>query len=89
VFAPLTPCPDTYIWQLLFTLPDGPHSCMLMTIKPTSHRTKRMKDPMITMPGRSWRCEISQSMTMMKNTASAETVISYAKYLDYELDLYF
>lgn len=61
----LTPVCDTeptYSWQLAFTLPAGPQSCTLMTISPTVQRTKSMKAPMMTIPGRSWRWEMSQSM---------------------------
>lgn len=44
-------------------------------MRPTTQRTRRMKEPMMTIPGSSWRCEMSQSMMIMKKRESAETEI--------------
>lgn len=63
-----------YSWQLLL-IPDSPHSWTLITIKPTVHNTKRMKAPMMTSPGKSCRCEMSQSMIRMKRTETEPTEI--------------
>jgi hypothetical protein len=41
-----------------FTLPTGPQSTRLMMTKPTIQSTKRMKEPIMTTPGRSRRCEM-------------------------------
>jgi hypothetical protein len=62
-------------------LPLGPHSSILTTISPTIHKMKRIKEPMMTIPGSSCRWEISQSMMIMKRRANAAAVIQKGKYL--------
>jgi len=49
---------------------------------------KRMKAPIITIPGRSCRWDISQSMTKMKSRVREEVVTQYGKYLKYILISY-
>jgi hypothetical protein len=49
--APVWVTELTYVLQLLFTLPVGPQSSIEMTMRPTSQRTKRMKEPRMTIPG--------------------------------------
>jgi hypothetical protein len=55
VLGPVIDVEPTYNWQLALTLPDGPQSWTLMTIKPTVHSTKSIKAPIMTMPGSSCR----------------------------------
>jgi hypothetical protein len=40
-----------------------------------------MKDPIMTIPGRSWRWEISQRRARMKRIEREAVVIQYGKYL--------
>lgn len=54
---------------------------MLVSISAVNHRTNRMKDPMMTMPGSSWRWLMRLRIRMKKRTASAETVTAYGKSL--------
>jgi hypothetical protein len=48
---------------------------MLNTIRPTIQRTNRMKEPIITIPGRSCRWAMSQSMMQMKRRPIEAEVI--------------
>lgn len=65
----------TNLSQFALTDPVGPHSSMLMMTRPTSHSTKNMKAPIITMDGRRRRCAISHSNITMKPTVKTETVM--------------
>jgi hypothetical protein len=76
-FAPLVP-PSS--WQVPFT-PLGPHSSILNTTRPTIQRINRMKEPIITIPGRSCRWEMSHSMMKMKTRPIDAAQIQYGKYL--------
>ncbi len=67
--------------QLELTEPTGPHSSMLTTMSPTSHSTKNMKEPRMTMEGSSRRCAISHRREAMKTMVRAATVMKYGKYL--------
>ena len=49
---------------------------MLVSIRPVSHRTKSMKLPNITIPGRSMRWEIKKSSKVIKTIDKAEMVTS-------------
>lgn len=44
-------------------------------MRPVSQRTKRMKEPRTTTPGRSWRWEIRPRRIMMKIMQRAEMLI--------------
>ena len=57
-FWPVLGLALTYNWQLPLTLPLGPHNCIETTMRPTVQRTRRMKQPMMTMPGSNWRAWI-------------------------------
>jgi hypothetical protein len=81
VLAPVLDLVLMYSWQFALTLPEGPQSWTLMTMRPTVQSTKRMKEPIMTMPGSSCRWEMSQSMAMMKTTEREPTVTQYGKYL--------
>lgn len=61
--------------QLLDTEPDGPNSSIETTTRPVSHRTKRIKAPIMTIAGRSRRSAMSQKSPKMKTMVSAETVM--------------
>jgi hypothetical protein len=59
----------------------GPHSSILNTTRPTIQRINRMKEPIITIPGRSCRWEMSHSMMRMKRRPIDAEQIQYGKYL--------
>lgn len=61
--------------QLLCTEPLGPNSWIATTTSPTSHSTKSMNAPIMTMEGSSRRCAISTNMPTMKMTPSEPTVM--------------
>lgn len=81
VLAPVLCSPSTYKLQFPLTLPVGPQSSIETTMSPTIHRMKRMKDPIMTIPGRSWRWEMSQSIMRMKRREREADVTQYGKYL--------
>jgi hypothetical protein len=54
---------------------------MLNTTRPTIQRIKRMKEPIMTIPGRSCRWEMSHSMMKMKTSPIDAEQIQYGKYL--------
>jgi hypothetical protein len=78
--SPLTPADPGSNWQVPFT-PLGPHSSILYTTRPTIQRINRMKEPIITIPGRSCRWEMSHSMMRMKRRPIDAEQIQYGKYL--------
>ena len=65
----------------MFTDPEGPKSCIEVSTRPVSQRTKRMKVPRMTMPGSSCRWDMRPMMRPTKRMPSEETVIWYGKSL--------
>ena len=61
--------------QLELTEPVGPQSSMLTTIRPTIHKTKKMKPPTMTMAGNRRRWEMSHSRPPMKTMVRLATVM--------------
>lgn len=71
----------TLLLQVLWMAPLGPQSSSETTTRPTIHRTKSIKAPIMTMAGSNRRWAINQKTPNMKRIAMAPTVMKYGKYL--------
>lgn len=61
--------------QLLDMLPLGPNSSIATMMRPVSHRTNKMKAPIMTIAGNNRRCAINQKSPRMKMIVSEATVM--------------
>jgi hypothetical protein len=74
--TPLNCSPNTYSLQLPLTFALDPYSCIAVSIRVVSHRTKRMKAPRRMAPGMSCRRAARMRMARRKRRESPAVTIA-------------
>lgn len=82
ILTPVKGIDITYRLQFPLTPPLGPNNCMLVSMSAVRLRTKKMKQPTMTMPGRSMRWAMRIKRMMLKMMARAATVTTKGKSLE-------